>query len=1086
MIKKFRSLVIVLVALLAGFIYSSNVFAFTSSDSSGTQYLGSGNTLSGAYTYDGVTHNYSIFNHTMNIGGSSYDAFCMDAIRKSGSGNGAHLVKVLDPNDPIDVVLLSIVNSDASYQAKTLAERAFLPLTSYISYWDPGKGSRTGGFNFGEIYTNYNSGIVWAAEEKEATRAIIKKVTGKDLGENFTAKQLYEITGLSDAPGYDGFNTKEVLNESIGTIKEAKEIYKEALKIGAEVAKGNKISDKKVVYSTPDYDTDSYETIEGNDGVKRGSRQVHFEVTFIGFKNASNDPVRLEINPDDQGRLKVEYSEYQIKGDKTDTWTKFDSNTDFRSVIGDNDNITIKVRTRISALVTKEATFNVSFKIKAVYKDIQLSRLSGAIYALNNGYLQRFIVADGDKNTPVDQTGTFPLKWRNTEGFCKDQVPDKNDTTAFKEYLDLCCRGRNDEGFNIKDECAKSQKANNESGIKLWCGLKEEYCDYCNDKVTVPQTCSEISPTEFVNEEDKVATITGPEDIKVCVMDGLDEANHSYLLTKDESVKPKTSENDNGNSYCKVSCKEDYRIQLPTARYVNNGTKFTLKMDIEAQKTCYSDIIDYNKFNEDYAGYVAKIKSHIDAGTANKNNQEFVNTLKAYEKAIKDINACSAGWASDYEFDPEITFDYQEEYIDLLGQHDLKFVSEDKKVKEAGSWFCDGSDVNRKYDQCIGGKGTETKPTTTKSGYKCTLNNDGKTYKCEATDVVVPTSKFAKKTVKGFGTYAPESIFETKFSTGVVKYNPDGTTYQYTRLEEKLATTIPDSDKEEVVAGDLPIALKNGRGVYNYGIKFKGVGEYFDKAGKGRLIGDKTAVAFTNNDTEFKGIYVCSYVVNCKECTVKCEEPKTEDLLIFKQLGFDVDLTTKFCDFDPEPCPDCPLQCDGPCIYDPEYGQLYTVHQTSLTDFNASNRELGSNLTNVKGQAFISELEEKGESIYGEEPEYTFVFTPAAIEFVKQINADSNSYTELPKEWEDKSLYENYSEYVKRRYGENSKQYKEALEHDYKIYKSSVLDELAKTTNAIKYKALLDTREKVVSWLDSDYCKNHACAMDGAVGPAWK
>ena len=70
---------------------------------------------------------------------------------------------------------------------------------------------------------------------------------------------------------------------------------------------------------------------------------------------------------------------------------------------------------------------------------------------------------------------------------------------------------------------------------------------------------------------------------------------------------------------------------------------------------------------------------------------------------------------------------------------------------------------------------------------------------------------------------------------------------------------------------------------------------------------------------------------------------------------------------------------------------------------------------------------------------------------------------------------------------ENSQEYKTALEHDYKIYRSSILEELSSSEyGSIKVKALLDTREKVESWLTSDYCKSHSCAMVGAVGPAWK
>ena len=65
---------------------------------------------------------------------------------------------------------------------------------------------------------------------------------------------------------------------------------------------------------------------------------------------------------------------------------------------------------------------------------VQLSHLSGAIYKISSK-LQRFLVADGDKNPNPPATGSFPLIWKNVPDYCKNEVPDKNNVTEFKEYL---------------------------------------------------------------------------------------------------------------------------------------------------------------------------------------------------------------------------------------------------------------------------------------------------------------------------------------------------------------------------------------------------------------------------------------------------------------------------------------------------------------------------------------------------------------------------------------------------------------------------------------------------------------------------
>ena len=177
-------------------------------------------------------------------------------------------------------------------------------------------------------------------------------------------------------------------------------------------------------------------------------------------------------------------------------------------------------------------------------------------------------------------------------------------------------------------------------------------------------------------------------------MDGYDESNMPYKLTKFLTVDGDSNYTFADNQYCSVSCKEDYNFELPAGRYTISGRYFTLKMDSVATKTCYTDMINYEAFEKDRKDLEDKLSKYISSGNLDVTNTEFVNLYNEYNKAIKDIKACSLGWDNKYDVDPKITFDYDEEYIDqLLGGKRLNFVRAAYTTNES-KWFCNGSDVN--------------------------------------------------------------------------------------------------------------------------------------------------------------------------------------------------------------------------------------------------------------------------------------------------------------------------------------------------------------------------------------------------------
>lgn len=90
------------------------------------------------------------------------------------------------------------------------------------------------------------------------------------------------------------------------------------------------------------------------------------------------------------------------------------------------------------------------------------------------------------------------------------------------------------------------------------------------------------TPICSTDENDAVAKVKAPSDIKKCIIDKKDDAGNSYQLTQ--------VNNGVDNSYCKTFCKEDYaEIKLsPIKEDVVCGGYFQLTSHVQGSKDCYT------------------------------------------------------------------------------------------------------------------------------------------------------------------------------------------------------------------------------------------------------------------------------------------------------------------------------------------------------------------------------------------------------------------------------------------------------------------------------------------------------------------
>ena len=175
----------------------------------------------------------------------------------------------------------------------------------------------------------------------------------------------------------------------------------------------------------------------------------------------------------------------------------------------------------------------------------------------------------------------------------------------------------------------------NDGGLKGEITGKIDNCknnDACKTELETP-ICSE-------DENDAIATIKGPENIKTCVIDNTDDAGNSYQFT--------SAAGGVSNSYCNVFCKEDYaQIKMnPIIKDVKCGGYFKLTSHIQGSKTCYTGgsnadkSIDKAKFEKDIKEAVAEM---VDAYNIYSFYNAAANTDFVHKTSKDSHGSCSGG-----------------------------------------------------------------------------------------------------------------------------------------------------------------------------------------------------------------------------------------------------------------------------------------------------------------------------------------------------------------------------------------------------------------------------------------------------------
>ncbi len=354
-----------------------------------------------------------------------------------------------------------------------------------------------------------------------------------------------------------------------------------------------------------------------------------------------------------------------------------------------------------------------------------------------------------------------------------------------------------------------------------------------------------------------------------------------------------------------------------------------------------------------------------------------------YKNIISQYNGCS-DWDMNIEYEPEIYYDYEEDYIadkyNNYGDMDLIMSGTSKD-----NWYCNSNVsssgyenkanlIGTNYDKCTNSTSDNTIYTQMNYMY-CTTSG------CSLKHENISNARYKKMTSTISAKYVPSTLFYNVYPSGEILDKDEG----------------ENNENAVALENELPVSLNTKRGIYKYTVNMKNLGEFYNQDGKlGRLIGGNTAVINKKDYADYVNDngyveYACSYLVNMgitEEDTIVCDFDTTckDGNCIADCIGPNCD---KDCDGD-----DCIADCIGAgCIYDSNAGTSLLEKVVSLNNLfpNGTNSYNWNRDANTKASTTIEEIEEAGESVFDSEPILSVTITPSVAKAIKEYNDDAES-----------------------------------------------------------------------------------------------
>ena len=410
--------------------------------------------------------------------------------------------------------------------------------------------------------------------------------------------------------------------------------------------------------------------------------------------------------------------------------------------------------------------------------------------------------------------------------------------------------------------------------------------------------------------------------------------------------------------------------------------------------------------------------------------EDFESASNELRDITEEINMCTT-WSTDYQFDPEITFTYDESsYMEMMNGNNKLKMDGDAQVNST-KYYC-SSDTS--YAGTFGCATSPSDSNKISTKYYGAITNDGKPSK----DNVISYYNYRKiGSIDKYGDVAGQQFIYFKSMVPFYTYPSKGFVTANEKQPNSQLVDIDDPNRGSNEADGLiyPISLTTPEGNYTYTLKFANIGQYFNSSKNlGRIMGTNGYLSGTAQDQ-----FVCTYKVEPiipstddeNKCATiaasdKCKSNPMSDECFYELLNsnccdyidLNKDVTVSRIDDYNAACPRSNT-CSGyrtinytttignyDSVKVTDNGKLqFYVKSVSLNNlFPNGDSSKGLNWMGStsgaenNGQSqdiseVIKDIEDKGEQIYGNDDSliYSIKLTPACMAHVREYNKEQET-----------------------------------------------------------------------------------------------